>query len=156
MTYVKRIVKRLIRKYGTRNPFEICDHLGIKLIFKDLGHVRGAFQIVYRTKIIYINYNLEHYMQRQVCAHELAHAILHRKVNTIFLDKHTYFVTDKLEIEANIFAAELLISDDNIRQYFGTGYSIENIANDLEISETLVEYKIKNLSCDCFQFFNKL
>ena len=48
-------------------------------------------------------------MQRTVCAHELGHAVLHTHANTPFLRKNTFFSVDKLEIEANTFAALLLI-----------------------------------------------
>lgn len=46
------------------------------------------------------------------CAHELGHAILHPDENTAFLKKNTLFSTDKIEVEANTFAVELLLPDE--------------------------------------------
>jgi len=44
----------------------------------------------------------------------LRHVILHPCVNTVFLDVYTYVVIEKIENEANILAAELLITDEDI------------------------------------------
>jgi len=44
----------------------------------------------------------------------LGHVILHPCVNTVFLDVYTYVVIEKIENEANILAAELLITDEDI------------------------------------------
>ena len=30
-------VRNLIKKWGTRNPFKLCEYLGIYITFKDLG-----------------------------------------------------------------------------------------------------------------------
>lgn len=45
-------------------------------------------------------------------AHELGHAIMHPDANTPFLRKCTGLLISKMEIEANKFAAELLIDDE--------------------------------------------
>jgi len=141
MLDVKGIVRRLSVRFGTRDPFELCDCLNIKVVFKNLKNVRGMLQNIYRKKIIYINCNLSPIIQRQVCAHELGHALLHSKINTVFWDQCTYFVADKIEIEANTFAAELLISDSNIKEY--EGYSMDQVAAIFGVQEKLVEYKVK-------------
>ncbi|SNS28125.1 protein of unknown function [Anaerovirgula multivorans] len=142
MPDIKGIVRRLIRRCGSNNPFEICAELGIIVLFKDLGNVRGIFQHKYCKKIIYINCNLDPIIQRQICAHELGHALLHKKINTIFWDTCTYLLVDKIEIEANTFAAELLI-DDELMQY--EGYSLDHVAAVFGVQKKLVEYKVKLL-----------
>ncbi|MFQ8777280.1 MAG: ImmA/IrrE family metallo-endopeptidase [Roseburia sp.] len=51
-------------------------------------------------------------------AHELGHAILHRKENCYFIrNKNTVTLNSKNEIEANKFAMELLISDEVLLEY---------------------------------------
>lgn len=100
------------------------------------------YQHDFRKKLIYINSKLDHQVQRQVLAHELGHALLHKKVNIVFLDTHTCLNVDKLEVEANTFAAELLIPDDEITQYYE--YSSECLACIFGVQEKLVEYKTKN------------
>lgn len=145
--YIKSKVDKLIKKYNTRNPFDLCDYLGINVLSEYLGNeVRGIYQYKNRIKIIHINELLEKGIRRQVCCHELGHALLHSTFNCMFLGSSTFFSKSRIEIEANMFAAELLIADEDIKQYFGTGYSLDHIAKDLEVHESLVEYKIKNMS----------
>jgi Zn-dependent peptidase ImmA (M78 family) len=100
------------------------------------------YQHAFRKKIIHINSNLQPHMQRQVCAHELGHALIHKKVNTVFWDTHTFLCTSKLEMEANMFAAELLIADSELSQC--EGFSSSQMASAFGVQEQLVKYKIKN------------
>ena len=65
-------------------------------------------------KCIFLNESLSEREMMLVMAHELGHAILHRKENCYFIRNHTLLLTSKNEIEANTFAAELLIPDDLI------------------------------------------
>lgn len=143
MQDIKNVVKKLIKRYKTTEPFELCSLMGITVIFSDLGSVRGIYQYKYKKRIVHINCNLDAYLKRQVCAHELGHAVLHRKTNTVFLDTFTYLPIEKVEIEANIFAAELLIGDIDPKNY--EGYCLSEVAAALEVSEKMVEYKVKYL-----------
>ncbi|MGR4027274.1 ImmA/IrrE family metallo-endopeptidase, partial [Bacillus sp. ZZQ-131] len=68
------------------------------------------------------------FTQRFVCAHELGHAVLHPKANTPFLRNQTFFSVDRLEIEANTFAVELLLTDEMIFAYENTHLSIQEVA----------------------------
>lgn len=51
-------------------------------------------------------------LQFFIAAHELGHAVQHPDTNTSFLKIHTLFSTEKIEVEANTFAVELLLPDD--------------------------------------------
>lgn len=44
----------LMKKYSTRNPFELCDYLHIKVFFEDLGNINGFFQHAPKVKIHYV------------------------------------------------------------------------------------------------------
>ena len=140
---IKRAVAKLVRKHGTNNPFALCNILNITIRYNDLGSIRGIYQYNYRKRFIHINEKLPESLKRQVCAHELGHAILHRKTNTVFLDSHTYLLTDRIENEANRFAAELLIADNVLEPELLEGYVLSQIAATLDVSEQLLEYKIK-------------
>lgn len=73
-----------------------------------------------------IGINGTHHSNRQrfSLAHELGHYILHSKWTQVFLDASTIFFRDELasegsdieEIEANTFAAELLMPENVLRQ----------------------------------------
>ena len=73
-------------------------------------------------------------------AHELAHSIMHRKENCYFIRNKTLLLTSKIEIEANTFAAELLISDNLIYDHPGVGKS--QIARISGYDERIMDFKI--------------
>ena len=111
---IKKKANSLARKYNSRNPFEIIDHLNVIVVFYPLEGVRGFYQYFQRNNIIYIDERLSYKEKMFVCAHELGHMLLHKKANALFMDSRTYFVSSKYENEANAFAAELLIPDSFI------------------------------------------
>lgn len=110
MGSIKNKVNRLIQKYNTNDPFELAQLLGIEVLYENLGDVLGYYSNTFRIPVIHINNNLNVKLQRFTCSHELGHAILHHDTNTTFLKSKTLFSTDRLEIEANTFAIELLFS----------------------------------------------
>ncbi|MBU3190268.1 ImmA/IrrE family metallo-endopeptidase [Clostridium bowmanii] len=116
-----------MKKYKTSDPFELAEYLKIVIMYEDLGmRTRGFYQACPKVKIIHIHNNLDYLNRKIVCSHELGHAILHSKLNIVFLQKHTFCVKDKFEREANIFAAELLIPNEILKEY--PEYSLEQIA----------------------------
>ncbi|MEC1744162.1 ImmA/IrrE family metallo-endopeptidase [Schinkia azotoformans] len=117
MSLINETVSSLYKKYKTNNPFELCAILGIIIQYADLGDTLGFYMQANRIKMITIHNNLEEYLIRFVCAHELGHAILHPRANTPFLKKNTFFSIDKLEKEANEFATSLLLYDKKLEKY---------------------------------------
>lgn len=111
----------LIAKYGTTDPFELCESLGINLIFHDLGQIRGYYVKNRRSKFIVLSNALEHYQRRIVCAHELGHAILHPDLSTPFYTEHTWLSKDRFENEANQFAAALILASFSSDELDGLG-----------------------------------
>ena len=111
---VKRLADSLVRKYNTRNPFEIISNLNAIVVFYPLHGVKGFYQYFQRNNIIYIDETLDDSEKSFVCAHELAHMLLHKKANAIFMDSRTQLNTTKYEIEADRFAVDLLIPDETI------------------------------------------
>lgn len=126
---IKQKVRHLIKKHGTNNPFVIASQKNIMVLFERLGSTLGYFHTFKRIRIIHINNELNKHMQHYVCAHELGHAVLHQNVNTPFLKKNTFFSIDKIEIEANTFAVELLLPDEIIYEYKNTNLTIEEISS---------------------------
>lgn len=114
---LKGEISKLVKKYGTNDPFELASSLGISVLFMNLGQTYGFFRIYKRVKVLVINNMLEDWIKRFVCAHELGHAILHPDVNTAFLKKNTFYSIGKLENQANEFAVNLLLYDKNLEDY---------------------------------------
>ena len=73
--------EKLVKRCGTRDPFEIARQLGIEVIFhSNFGSMKGMYRVVRRNRFIFINRDLTPQMQRIVCAHELGHDQLHRNL----------------------------------------------------------------------------
>ncbi|PHB31770.1 hypothetical protein COE80_00030 [Bacillus pseudomycoides] len=125
---IKEYVLNIAKKYGTTNPFEIARQKNIYVLYEDLGNTLGFYNTYKRFKFIHINNQIEETTQRFVCAHELGHALLHPKANTPFLRNQTFFSVDRLEIEANTFAVELLLTDEIVSEYKNTNLSIQEVA----------------------------
>lgn len=107
----------LIRKHDTRNPFELCDNLGIRIRYKDLGTAMKAYYLYQsRIKNIVLNSRSGRIVQKTLCAHELGHALLHGELAAMrgFQELEMFDMTSRTEYEANLFAAELLIDDNEL------------------------------------------
>ncbi len=133
--------KQLINKYKTNNPQEIAQELGIIVLFEELGDINGYYNTAFRQKLIHININLPKYKQQFTIAHELGHALLHPKANTPFLREKTLFSINKLEIEANKFAVDLLITDEAIAEV--KHLTLDQMANYFGINKNLIKLRLK-------------
>jgi Zn-dependent peptidase ImmA (M78 family) len=139
---IKEKVLLLMKKYKTNNPFEIAEILHAIIIQTNLIGVRGFYQYYKRNDIIYIDNKLNDHDKRTVCAHDLGHMLLHRKMNTVFLDSRTLFVTSKFEKEANFFAVNLLVSDSDLEEYkFCT---IEQLSKIFGVDEDIMQLRLKS------------
>lgn len=142
---LKHIVEDLAKRFGTTCPFELASCLNINIIEWDLNEeIRGYYKYHRRNKYIVLNNNLNDELKRVVCAHELGHVILHPRANTPFMKKHTLLSVEKIEIEANSFAAHLLIPDESLFNYYDQT-TICDIASLHNVPLELVELKCKGL-----------
>ena len=115
---IKNLAEDLRENYNTRNPFELADKFGIKvLISKVLPADKKAYTIKsdnYPT-IIIVNGRYEYKSQMVLCAHELGHALLHSDaVNNFAVTSKNAF--KNVEYEANLFAVSLLFLSVQYRQ----------------------------------------
>ena len=113
---IKKLVLSLVSQYHTQDPVELAESLNILVLREDLGQIGGYYNTAYRQKMIHINDRLSDPMRKFTAAHELGHALLHPLTNTTFLRTSTLFSVNAFEHQANIFAAYLLISDDDLRE----------------------------------------
>lgn len=138
---IKARVDKLVRKYKTRDPFEMIKGMNVILVFYPLDGVRGFYQYFQRNNIIYIDETLSEHDKAFVLAHEIGHMILHKKSNAIFMDSRTQFRTSKYENEANKFAIELLISDESLSEY--SNCTIEQLSQIYGYHQKLIELRLK-------------
>ena len=125
---IKNTAMDIIKKYNTNDPFEICDLLGIKIVFKNYNKdAKAFFYEVSGNKIIYINSNYTNKAKKIFCAHELGHILLaHRDVNNFESENL------KLEREANLFALYMLFDENDFDIKFKNmnGYLIKTILDE--------------------------
>lgn len=139
----KETAAAVVKKYKSRNPFEIIAGMNAFIVYAPLHDIRGFYQYFQRNNIIYIDEDLPEEEKLFVCAHELGHMLLHRNSNCIYMDTKTNFNTNKYEKEANQFAIELLLPDDVISEH--KDYSAEQLARLLGYDVRLIELKVKNM-----------
>lgn len=140
--WIKGIVNELVNRYGTRDPFEIAGLKNIKVIEYDLHpDILGFYKYIRRNKFIFLNSDLTHEKKVFTISHELGHSELHPRLNTPFLRKKTLLSTDKMEIEANRFAIELLLPDKEVYQYKDTNLTINEVANIYGVPREVAQLK---------------
>ena len=115
----ERILKKtegIVDFYNTRDPFKLCNEMGIIVTSLDLPEsVNGIYTILYDQNTIILNSSLDENERRVICAHELGHVMLHNSLNCLDLARNTNYCMDAFELEADTFAACLLIDDEEIR-----------------------------------------
>ncbi len=144
----RKLIRKLLRKYKTNCPFRLAHLLNIEVWFEDLGAgTRGFYRKTLRRKYIVIHSGLSESWQRIICAHELAHALLHPGISRFWIDEHTLFHAGKYEREANQFAVDLLIPDELLLD----GMTIYEAAALCGVPPELAEFKKmpkRSLWCD--------
>ena len=139
--YIKDYVSKLVKKYGTSDPFSLADILNIVVFNVPLGDLQGCYFYMKKHRVIYINSDIGNTeIKRVVMAHEIGHALLHTKINCYFMRANTLMNTTKYELEANRFAAELLIPDNVILE--NPGCSASQLAMITRTIPYLVKYKL--------------
>lgn len=133
--------------------WEILDRLGIIYDFTDLGSARkglkGYCTCFFSQYFIAINHNLPDYLQELVAMHELGHIILSPELlknGNFMVDSNLSIATDRAEIAANYFAAEMMIDDDELISLIKCGYTIQESAASLRVPDAFVILKCEILT----------
>ena len=130
---LSRVGEKLVKRCGSRDPFEIARQLGINVMLcENFGSLKGMYRVIKRNRFIFLNNSLDENMLRIVCAHELGHDQLHRNMakTTPIHEFMLYDMKSKPEYEANIVAAEILMDSDEVLRYiYEYGYTAEQIAS---------------------------
>lgn len=127
----KRLAIKILKKYQQTLSFPPVDveaivkAEGVEVVEEDLeDEVSGLLVSKNGNHVILVN--SDHYPNRQrfTIAHEFGHYLMHRDISNIFFDEALVFFRDKeasegtkyQEIEANNFAAELLMPEYLLKQ----------------------------------------
>ena len=119
--------KEILEKYVQKNQnqtdvYKIAEKLGIEVSSADFSEeISGVLDLSGDQARIFVNSGHDEYRQRFSIAHEIGHFLLH-KADGIHVDKQTFYRNKRhdeplhdIEIEANYFAAELLMPEEKVR-----------------------------------------
>lgn len=145
---IKREASRMKAKYQTSDPFEVCETLKIHLLRYPMGQnadsCKGFFIINARKKLIAINSDLPEHIQRIICAHELGHAMLHTSAAMCtFHDFAMFDETSRQEYEANVFASEFLLTDEDVLEELDTEQDFFGLASCLHVPPEMLDFKLR-------------
>lgn len=143
---------------------------GLKVVYETLQKETSAVLVRQPdgTRVIGVNALHAPTRQRFSLAHELGHAVLHfepeapefseavvdRPLQVLFRDGLASAGTNKVEIDANAFAAELLMPQGLTQQAFrdalsrhprDTDRAIRELARDFDVSPQAMTYRLVNL-----------
>lgn len=141
-------VQSLIKKYKTRDPNELIWFLNIKVCpLEDTKHLLGMYHVIQRNRFIFISTEVGR-QKDLILAHELGHDQLHRDqvISGVAFHENGLFVDNsKNELEANIFAAHLLIADEDIIPLLRRQIDDVDLSYELGVDINLVNLKISEM-----------
>lgn len=153
---LRRIIneaERVLSEYGGRNIFETAENSGANVWFRPLGGLKGFYICENGERYIVVNDDLGSVLKKTVCAHELGHDMLHRELSVGGIREGTLFLdTDRTEREANLFAACVLISDEDMLEQAAFGADIAGAASVLDVPAEIVKYKLEILNFKGYGF----
>ena len=144
--------ERIVRKYGTRDPFALIDSAPDMKLWPSEAYgpegLKGYATIQNRTRYIVVNQFLPPEEQRVVAAHELGHIFRHelRLKACPMKDFDIYGATGKLEREANFFGADFLIGDEQaLDEIHACGADFFSVARTLGVPAPFFAFKLYSL-----------
>ena len=143
-------VEELKKKYFETDPFRLCHDMGIILLPQALGKapdaIKGFFLENRRIMTITVNSDLPEVIQRIIVAHEIGHAKLHRKSGIhAFHEVGLFDESSFMEQEANLFAAEFLLDDQDVLETLNSDSTFFAAASRLRVPMELLDFKFRVL-----------
>jgi Zn-dependent peptidase ImmA (M78 family) len=144
---ISKEVRKIKNKYDETDPVKLCQEMKIKLIYQPMGLYTGACKGFYlvqsRIQSITINSDLGELMQKLVLFHEIGHAVLHRKLAGVkaFHDFQLFDETSIYEYEANVFASDYLLPDEDVLEALSEDISFFDLAKKLYVPPELLGFK---------------
>ncbi len=138
------IGQKLVAKYGTRDPEELCARMGICLYEEDFGRLKGMYRIILRRRCVFVNRSLDADMRRMVLAHEIGHDRLHREFakGAGLGELELFDMSARREYEANMVAAGILLDDKEVLEgIYYSGYDASALARQLRVDINLIALK---------------
>ena len=138
------------------DPYRIAEELGINILYRDFKKQRGAYKVILKNRFIFLQNGLHPVIEQIVLWHEIGHDMLHRQeasLNGGFQEFNIFDMREnRMEYEANVFAAQASLPDDTIIEYIKDGYDIQQIAKAMHSDINLIALKVDTLNSQGYQF----
>lgn len=161
---VAKEARRIFREMGSHIPVNIeaiAARLNIEVMYPELENdVSGMLVIKGNKTVIGLNATQALTRRRFTTAHEIGHYILHQAAGRVFVDGTVKFRDKKSstgtsleEIQANTFAAELLMPADDVRrraqqmieEEVNAEDAVWRLADRYQVSEEAMRNRLKDL-----------
>ncbi len=142
-------VSKMTKYYGETDPVKLCNTMNIIILYEQMGRspdaCKGFFIEHCRIRTVTVNSDLPDVIQRIILAHELGHAALHRNSTGLhaFHEFSLFDETSHMEYEANLFAAELLLDDQQVVDTLNRDVSFFGAASALLVPAELLDFKFR-------------
>ena len=122
--------------------------------FKD-GAKRFSYQLRDGVPVVFLGEPQPNFAL--LTLHELGHALLHMDIakEKCLHEFDIYNMRDKTEAAANLFAAHLLIDEDQADSMLQDGYDVFHVAAVLGVSMPLLNLKLLEMSAMGYKFNNE-
>lgn len=147
VNYIYDTAQMILNKTKETDPFEIARSRGVYIRYEEFTNLMGMYTVQKNIRFIIINSRLPYLWQRIVCAHELGHDTFHRDLaKSVALQEFAVIdLKSRPEYEANMFAAELLLRDDDILHFLKDKCTLSQMAYELGIDENFIILKMQNM-----------
>ncbi|MDO5707883.1 MAG: ImmA/IrrE family metallo-endopeptidase [Andreesenia angusta] len=145
---IRNDVFDLIDLHETRDPKKILIERNIILMpFKRNTKLLGMYKIIMRNRFVFYNPNIDEKMLRMVLAHELGHDLYHREIasKNELIEYTLLDINSEMEMEANIFAAHLLLDENEIDELAKREYNYEQMARACNVNLNLLIIKLNEM-----------
>ncbi len=145
---IKREALRLKAEYKTVCPREICAALGIRICEIPMGQheqsCKGFLMHYARCRTAVVNSCLCSDVQGIILTHELGHAVLHADSGIQTFREMSYLDdASHMELEANIFAAEFLLDDDELLSTANEHQDFFRLASAMGVPPEFLDFKLR-------------
>lgn len=146
---IRDTVNKVKAKYQESDPYRLAAAMHIIVKKLPLGTdpncCKGFCMRECRKTCIVINCDLPEIIQQIILIHEIGHAILHQKALQIkcFHDFELFDGVSQCEYEANCFAADYLLEDEDVLEMLNADMSFFQAAAELKVPPELLDFKFR-------------
>jgi Zn-dependent peptidase ImmA (M78 family) len=137
MNVALRKAKEVSKKYGS-DPFKICEEIGIEVLEVEM---EGEVKEIFWGDAITLRKDLKEELKREYVAHAIGHHFLHAGSHYHF-SKSSYSYSNYQEKQANIFAAYLLIPDEELEKEVQKEADIFHLSEKFNVTPQFVKFRL--------------